>query len=253
MWRPWLFRLALGAGLVSVYMAGVLIASQRAATAMAAAANRFLESLTPEQRQQAAFPFDVGRAPALALHPDRDVPAQGADDQGDDRAAAQARARPAQGRAEPARLPRPRRRSWISRPCSARSRPPSAPPRPAAAQRAARARPGALLLLGVRHAVGEGHVGLARRRASRLAAFHGREAARWSRARRRSSARTRRKCARDRRRDCAFLGAEEDAARALLDSLDASAADEGDHRRHRAQRHRHDERTSTSRRCRRPA
>ena len=58
MWRPWLFRLALGAGLVSVYMAGVLIASQRAATAMAAAANRFLESLTPEQRQQAALPFD---------------------------------------------------------------------------------------------------------------------------------------------------------------------------------------------------
>src|SRR6478672_5942075 len=58
MWRPWLFRLALGAGFVSVYMAGVLIASQRAATAMASAANRFLESLTPEQRQQAALPFD---------------------------------------------------------------------------------------------------------------------------------------------------------------------------------------------------
>jgi Protein of unknown function (DUF3500) len=57
MWRPWLIRLALGAGLFGVYMTGALIASQRAAAAMASAANRFLASLTPEQRQQAALPF----------------------------------------------------------------------------------------------------------------------------------------------------------------------------------------------------
>jgi len=39
-------------------MAGAMIASQRAAGAMASAATRFLASLTPEQRQQAAFPLD---------------------------------------------------------------------------------------------------------------------------------------------------------------------------------------------------
>jgi hypothetical protein len=45
--------LALGALLFTVTMA-----SERTAASMATAANRFLESLTPEQRQQAAFPFD---------------------------------------------------------------------------------------------------------------------------------------------------------------------------------------------------
>jgi hypothetical protein len=58
MWRPWLLRLVLGAGLIGFYMVGALIATQRAAASMASAANRFLASLTPEQRQQAAFPFD---------------------------------------------------------------------------------------------------------------------------------------------------------------------------------------------------
>ena len=58
MWRPWLLRMALGAGLFGIYMTGALIASQRAAASMASAASRFLASLSPEQRQQAAFPFD---------------------------------------------------------------------------------------------------------------------------------------------------------------------------------------------------
>jgi hypothetical protein len=58
MWRPWLLRLVLGAGLIGVYMVGALIATQRAAASMASAANRFLASLTPEQRQQAALPLD---------------------------------------------------------------------------------------------------------------------------------------------------------------------------------------------------
>ena len=109
----------------------------------------------------------------------------------------------------------------------------------AAAQRAARPRSGALLLLGLRHAVGEGHLGLARRRASRLAALHGRErhagrglavvlrlepggsargpeeGAATPRRRRGRRARARRLARRD-------------------------AAHEGDLRRHRAERHGHD-------------
>jgi uncharacterized protein DUF3500 len=44
--------------LIGVYLVGALIATQRAAASMASAANRFLASLTPEQRQQAALPFD---------------------------------------------------------------------------------------------------------------------------------------------------------------------------------------------------
>ena len=47
--------------------------------------------------------------------------------------------------------------------------------------------------------------------------------------------------------------AEEDAARALLDSLDATQRDEGDLRRHRAERHGHDGERQHHRRCRRPA
>jgi uncharacterized protein DUF3500 len=58
MWRPWLLRMALGAGLFGVYMTCAVVASQRAAASMATAANRFLASLTPEQRKQAASPFE---------------------------------------------------------------------------------------------------------------------------------------------------------------------------------------------------
>ena len=45
-------------GLVAV-LAGVMAAAERSSTTMAAAATRFLASLTPEQRQQASFAFNA--------------------------------------------------------------------------------------------------------------------------------------------------------------------------------------------------
>jgi len=56
-------RLAVAAVLIAVWWAGVTLSSQRAAAnraaaAMTTAAARFLEGLTPEQRQQAIFPID---------------------------------------------------------------------------------------------------------------------------------------------------------------------------------------------------
>src|SRR5258708_24110699 len=51
-------RLAIAALLVLVGIGGLTIASQRSASAMAGAANKWLASLTPEQRQKAVFAFD---------------------------------------------------------------------------------------------------------------------------------------------------------------------------------------------------
>jgi hypothetical protein len=51
-------RLALVSALILVAIGGITIASQRSASAMAGAANKWLASLTPEQRQKAAFAFD---------------------------------------------------------------------------------------------------------------------------------------------------------------------------------------------------
>ena len=56
--RTSLFRPAFAAALCAVWVAGVTIASERSATSMANAANKFLGALTPEQRQQASFALD---------------------------------------------------------------------------------------------------------------------------------------------------------------------------------------------------
>ena len=51
-------RLVLAAVLCAAWVAGVIIASERSASSMANAANKFLDALTPEQRQQASFAID---------------------------------------------------------------------------------------------------------------------------------------------------------------------------------------------------
>jgi hypothetical protein len=51
-------RLIVAAVLVSTLMGGAMIASARSATAMAKAANGFLNALTPDQRAKAAFAFN---------------------------------------------------------------------------------------------------------------------------------------------------------------------------------------------------
>lgn len=50
-------RFVVALGLFTALLAGVMIASQRSSSAMATAASRFLAGLTPEQRQQASFAF----------------------------------------------------------------------------------------------------------------------------------------------------------------------------------------------------
>ena len=50
-------RLVVALGLLALAVVGAMVAAERSASAMATAADRFLESLTPEQRAQAAFEF----------------------------------------------------------------------------------------------------------------------------------------------------------------------------------------------------
>ena len=56
--RITLTRLALAAALCAAWVAGVTIASERSASSMANAANKFLAGLSPELRQQASFAID---------------------------------------------------------------------------------------------------------------------------------------------------------------------------------------------------
>ena len=51
-------RVAVASVLLALGLAGTLIGSQRTASNMTTAANKFLEGLTPEQRQQAKLPID---------------------------------------------------------------------------------------------------------------------------------------------------------------------------------------------------
>ena len=51
-------RLLLAAACLAALMAGTVITAERSAKMMATAATAFLDSLSPEQRQKAAFPFD---------------------------------------------------------------------------------------------------------------------------------------------------------------------------------------------------
>lgn len=51
-------RLTVAATLIAIFSGGAIIASQKSAATMAKAASGFLDSLTPEQKAKAAFPFD---------------------------------------------------------------------------------------------------------------------------------------------------------------------------------------------------
>ena len=69
-------RLAVAVALLAVWGAGVTLGSQRStssrsAAAMTTAANKWLEALTSEQRQQATFAIDSEEKAPLALHSQR--------------------------------------------------------------------------------------------------------------------------------------------------------------------------------------
>jgi hypothetical protein len=70
-------RVAIGAVLLTALAAGVVVSAQRASAAMATNASNFLESLTPEQRQQATFPFEADERMRWNFIPDETFPRNG--------------------------------------------------------------------------------------------------------------------------------------------------------------------------------
>src|SRR6266851_6552732 len=58
MTHPTSSRLCLAAALVAALAIGSMVAAERSSSAMATAATRFVNALTPDQRQQATFAFD---------------------------------------------------------------------------------------------------------------------------------------------------------------------------------------------------
>ena len=111
-------RRLLAAGLAcAICLGGAIAASQR--SAVGDVGRRAEVALLAERR--AARPRDLrvrfGGAPPLALRAERAAPAQRDPVQGDERAAAGARARAAQDRSQRERLPDGDRRSWSSRTC----------------------------------------------------------------------------------------------------------------------------------------
>jgi len=60
---------------------GSLVAADRSSSAMASAATKFLGSLDAGAAAAGELRLQLRRADALALHPDRDVPAKGTHDQ----------------------------------------------------------------------------------------------------------------------------------------------------------------------------
>ena len=70
-------RVALALAAVFVAAFGVAIASQRTATAMSTAAEKWLASLTPDQRQRATFPFDSDERLHWHFVPNEQFPRKG--------------------------------------------------------------------------------------------------------------------------------------------------------------------------------
>ena len=171
-------RLILALGLLTVF-SGAIVAQQRSSSqSMTTAATSFLASLTPEQRQQATFAFDS--AERLRWHFVPQFERNGLQ--------IKAMTEPQRKLAHELLKTGLSDRGYttytqimqlenILRDVEKGERPD--------------ARSGRLSVLGVRHAVGQGHMGLARRVPSHLAALLGRERHGDLRARRRLPARTR--------------------------------------------------------------
>lgn len=75
--RLTIVRLAVAAAIVSTLAGGAMLASAKSATAMAAAANAWLGSLTPEQRQRASFAFDADERMRWHFIPNEMFPRKG--------------------------------------------------------------------------------------------------------------------------------------------------------------------------------
>ena len=152
-----------------------MIAAERSSSAMADAATRLLSSLTPEQRQQATFAFDADERLHWHFIPTEMFPRKGL--------LIRSMTEPQRKLAHDLLKAGLSQRGYLTatsimdletvlKALEAAQRAAGAA---AAARHAARARSREVLLLDLRHAVREGHVGLARRRASRVAALHRRQ------------------------------------------------------------------------------
>ena len=189
---------------------------------MAAAATKFLARLTPEQRQQATFAFESDERMHWHFIPTEMFPRNGL--------TVKEMTEPQRKLAHDLLKAGLSQRGYLTATSimdletvlgaleAAQRAAAAQPPR----DDAARPRSGALLLLGLRHAVGEGHLGLARRRPSRLAALHGRERHAGRGVAVVLRHRTRRKCARVRRRGCGFSAPRRMPRARCSTSLDAA-------------------------------
>jgi hypothetical protein len=70
-------RVVVAVGLLAAMVVGGVVSAQRASSAMTTAAARFLDSLTPEQRKQAAFPFEADERLRWNFIPDEMFPRNG--------------------------------------------------------------------------------------------------------------------------------------------------------------------------------
>ena len=70
-------RVVIAVALLAVGAAGVAIQAQRSASSMQTAANKFLASLTPEQRQRATFPFEAPERMRWHFIPTENFPRNG--------------------------------------------------------------------------------------------------------------------------------------------------------------------------------
>ena len=122
-------RLAVAATLVIACTGAAMIASQKSATTMQKAATHVSRQPVAGSKGQGGVRVRQRGTPALAFHSQRDVPAQGPDDQGDERDPAPPGARSAAHRPELARIRQGHAPSSSSKTSSRR-------PRPAASSRA---------------------------------------------------------------------------------------------------------------------
>ena len=211
-------RVLIATGCVLAWL-GVAYTAEKSAASMADAATKFLASLTPEQRQQAAFAFDSDERLKWHFIPTEMFPRNGlivGEMTEPQRKLAHGLLQSGLSQRGYMTATAIMELETVLNAIEARRGGGSGRPR----RQGDGARPGALLLLGLRHALGARRVGLARGRPPRLAALHRRQRhASWPR-HPRSSGRIRPRSARD-REGLGILATQEDSARALLMALDA--------------------------------
>ena len=219
----------LAAAVCGAWVAGVTIASERSASSMANAANKFLASLTPEQKQQATFAFDSEELTRWHYVPAQQFPRNGLP--------IRAMNETQRGLAHDLMKTGLSQRGYTQ---AATIMTDLENILKAMGDAPAMRDPEQYRLLSLRHAGRKGVWGW--RVEGHHVSLHFNVVEWHDRRQRADVLRSNPAEVRDGpKKGLRILGAEEDAARALLKSLDAHAAHDGDHRRDRARRHRDEE------------